>query len=268
MCLLSQWLTGYSGWLVTVVDWLQWLVDWLPWLTSYSGYSGWLTGYSGWLDTVVIWRATVVDWLQWLTDYSGWLATVVDRLQWLTHSGDVSAVRAATQEKQLQIKFALSPVHSILANKSKRRSLESLALSHSRTNFFKSPRMTRADKEDFDPLISLPREGLLTTELLVVCLTSKQHASVSHGPICSENCACCHTEIEAAHQTFYLTQSRLTDTGPTSPSADPITPGAWQSSHWSANFEVNGMTRPANIPLEKLGLELWVCRSKGGRLNH
>ena len=33
-------------------------------------------------------------------------------------------------------------------------------------------------------------------------------------------------------------------TGPTSPSADPITPGAWQGSHWSANFEVTAMTRP------------------------
>ena len=39
---------------------------------------------------------------------------------------------------------------------------------------------------------------------------------------------CCHTEIEVADPTFYLTQSEYTDTGPTSPSADPITPGAWQ----------------------------------------
>ena len=35
-----------------------------------------------------------------------------------------------------------------------------------------------------------------------------------------------------------------TYTGPTSASADPLTPGAWQGSHWSANFEVTGMTRP------------------------
>ena len=41
---------------------------------------------------------------------------------------------------------------------------------------------------------------------------------------------CCHTEIEAADTTFYLTQSKYTDTGPTSPSVDPITPGAWQGS--------------------------------------
>ena len=39
-----------------------------------------------------------------------------------------------------------------------------------------------------------------------------------------------------ADQTFYLTQSQYTDTGPTSPRADAITSGAWQGSHWSANF--------------------------------
>ena len=72
--------------------------------------------------------------------------------------------------------------------------------------------------------------------LLVGCLTSQQQASVSQGRICSDNFTCSHTEIEAADQTFYLTQSQYTDTGPTSPSADPITPGAWQGSHWSANF--------------------------------
>ena len=80
--------------------------------------------------------------------------------------------------------------------------------------------------------------------LLVGCLTSQQQASVSQGRICSDNFTCCHTEIEAAAQTFRLTQSQYTDTGPTSPSADPITPGAWQGNHWSANFEVTGMTRP------------------------
>ena len=72
--------------------------------------------------------------------------------------------------------------------------------------------------------------------LLVGCLTSQQQASVSQGRICSDNFTCCHTEIEVADPTFYLTQSQYTDTGPTSPSADPIMPGAWQGSHWSANF--------------------------------
>ena len=84
--------------------------------------------------------------------------------------------------------------------------------------------------------------------LFVGCLTSQQQASVSQGRIYSDNFTCCHTEIEVADQTFYLTQSQYTDTGPTSPSADPITPGTWQGSHWSANFWVTGMTRPRKNP--------------------
>ena len=84
--------------------------------------------------------------------------------------------------------------------------------------------------------------------LFVGCLSSQQHASVSQGRICTDNFTCCHTEIEAADQTFHLTQSQYTDTGPTSPSADPITPGAWQGRKWSANFEVTGMTRPRKNP--------------------
>ena len=78
-------------------------------------------------------------------------------------------------------------------------------------------------------------EGKGLVCLLVGCLTSQQQASVSQGWICSDNFTCCHTEIEVADPTF-LTQSQYTDTGPTSPSTDPITPGAWQGSHWSANF--------------------------------
>ena len=72
--------------------------------------------------------------------------------------------------------------------------------------------------------------------LLVGCLTSQQQARVSQGRICSDNFTCCHTEIEVADQTFYLIQSQYTDTGPTGPSADPKTPGAWQGSHWSPIF--------------------------------
>ena len=91
--------------------------------------------------------------------------------------------------------------------------------------------------------------------LFVGCLTSQQHASVSQGRICSDKFTCCHTETEVADPTFYLTQSQYTDTGPTSPSADPIMPGAWQGSHWSANFEVAGMTRPG-----KISSQAGVCR--------
>ena len=102
---------------------------------------------------------------------------------------------------------------------------------------------------------------------LLACLTSQQHASVSQGRICSDNCTCCHTEVEVANQTFHLIKSQYTDIGPTSPSADPITPGTWQGSHWSANFEVTGMTRPGKIP-SQAGFELRTFRFRGGRLNH
>ena len=47
--------------------------------------------------------------------------------------------------------------------------------------------------------------------LLVGCLTSQQHASVSQGRVCSDNCTCCHTEIGVGDQTFHLTQSQYTD---------------------------------------------------------
>ena len=67
-------------------------------------------------------------------------------------------------------------------------------------------------------------------------LTSQQDAGVSQGQICSDNCTCCHTETEVADQPFYLTRSQYTDTGSTSPSADPITPDAWPDGHRSANF--------------------------------
>ena len=75
--------------------------------------------------------------------------------------------------------------------------------------------------------------GLLL--MFVGCLLSQQHVSVYQERICSDNFTCSHTEIEVADPTFHLTQSPYTDTGPTIPSTDPIMPGAWQVSHWSAN---------------------------------
>ena len=75
--------------------------------------------------------------------------------------------------------------------------------------------------------------------LFVGYLTSQQQAGVSQGQICSDNFTCCHTEIEVSDQTFHLTQSQYTDTGPTSPSTDPITPGAWQGSHWNDSTQKN-----------------------------
>ena len=83
---------------------------------------------------------------------------------------------------------------------------------------------------------SLDEDEVSGPSLFVGCLMSQQHASVSQGRICSDNFTFSHTEIEVADPNFHLTQSQYTDTGPTSPSADPIRPGAWQGSHWSANI--------------------------------
>ena len=104
-----------------------------------------------------------------------------------------------------------------------------------------------------------------------ICLTSQQHVSVSQGRICSDNCTICHAEIEVADQTFCLTQSQYTDTGPTSLNADPEAPGAWQGGHWSARFYVTGITQPGTPPpppTPQAGLEPRICRSRGGHLNH
>ena len=100
------------------------------------------------------------------------------------------------------------------------------------------------------------------------CLTSQKQASVSQGRICSDNFTCGHTEIQVAHQTFYLIQSQYADTGPTSPSADPMTTGAWQGSHWSVNFLSHryDSTRK-KIPTQE-GFEPRIFRSRGERLNH
>ena len=66
---------------------------------------------------------------------------------------------------------------------------------------------------------------------------------------------CSHTETEIADQTCYLTQSQFTDIGLTSPSADSITSGAWQCSHWNANSEVIGMAQPGKKSTAKEGIE-------------
>ena len=42
--------------------------------------------------------------------------------------------------------------------------------------------------------------------------------------------------MDLADQTLYFTQSQYTNTAQTSPSADPITQGAWQGSRWSARL--------------------------------
>ena len=65
----------------------------------------------------------------------------------------------------------------------------------------------------------------------LVCLTSQLHVSVSQGTdLLRQGLRVTTTETKVADRTFYLAQSQYTDTRPTSPSADPITTGAWQGS--------------------------------------
>ena len=94
--------------------------------------------------------------------------------------------------------------------------------------------------------------------LLLICYKCQQREK----PI-SHNCSCCHTERDIARQTCHLTQSQYFNTGPTSPSTDPITQGAWQGSHWSVSFYVTGMTRPRKISVQA-GFEPGIFRSRGG----
>ena len=95
-------------------------------------------------------------------------------------------------------------------------------------------RLSQNKRNEISNRITKSKQAIVC--LFVGCLTSQQHASVSQGRICSDNFTCCYTEIGVVDQIFHLIQSQYTDTGPTSPSADSITPGAWQGSHWSANF--------------------------------
>ena len=76
--------------------------------------------------------------------------------------------------------------------------------------------------------------GLSPTGLLFVgCLTSQQHASVSQGRICFDNCTYCHTETEVTNQMQ----------------------GAWQGRNWSNNFQVTGMIRPGKRSTVNVGIE-------------
>ena len=65
-------------------------------------------------------------------------------------------------------------------------------------------------------------------------------------------------------QTFYLTQSQHTDTGPASPSVNPIPSGAWHSSHWSTIFlsHLNGSTLKETHG--KFENQTQVCSCRGG----
>ena len=71
------------------------------------------------------------------------------------------------------------------------------------------------------------RNTLIISIIIMLAEPPNQHASISQGRICLDKLSYCHTEIEVADPMFHLNQSQYTDTGPTSPNTDPITPGAW-----------------------------------------
>ena len=72
------------------------------------------------------------------------------------------------------------------------------------------------------------------------------YKTYSEGRICSEKCTCCHIRIEATGHTCYLSQSRNTNTGPTSPNTDPSTPGRMA----------------ARIPTLKSAVELYLSKRR------
>ena len=130
--------------------------------------------------------------------------------------------------------FLLTPVHFHAFSETPLQSLRSPIpqLQNGNTqNSINPPVLSVSKRQD-----GLGRKRKCDGCLFVGGLTSQQHASIFQGRICSGNFTCCHTETEVADQTFYLTQSQYTDTGPTNLNADPITPGAWQGSSWSAKF--------------------------------
>ena len=47
---------------------------------------------------------------------------------------------------------------------------------------------------------------LVMVVVVVACSASHQHARVSQGRVCPDNCTRCQTEIQVANQTCYLTQ--------------------------------------------------------------
>ena len=62
------------------------------------------------------------------------------------------------------------------------------------------------------------------------------------------NLTCCYTDIEVTDPTFHLTQSQYTDTGPTSPRTDPITPGAGRVATGVPIFKSLVWLDPGKIP--------------------
>ena len=87
---------------------------------------------------------------------------------------------------------------------------------------------------------------------MLLGLISQQHTSIHQRHIRLDSCTCCHTEIETANQTCYLSQSQDTDTPSTSPRANSVTSVPGRVTHYSTDFLNTGITLPGKEQ-EKLG---------------
>ena len=104
-------------------------------------------------------------------------------------------------------------------------------------------------------------------QCVCVCVCARARACVC---VCVCTCAlacvctCRHTAKEVADQTCYLTQPQYTDTGPTSPNADPISPGRVATGVPSLKSLVGLDHEKKNKTTGKARIE---PRSRGGRPN-
>ena len=98
---------------------------------------------------------------------------------------------------------------------------------------------------------------------LVGCSASPKHARVCQGRICVDNCTCClpyrHRSCRSNLLPHLVTD---TDTRSTSPSADPVTPGTCQGSHWGYQSSCHSTLKK---PLGENEDQTQVCSSRAIR---
>ena len=162
-------------------------------------------------------------------------------LVYLRDGSAKTIVRAATLRYKLQIKLSTSPSHSILTPG---RPVPALTLKRQAPGrvatgvlIFESLVWLEPEKipaqVGFEPGIFRSQGGRLTTRPTRRSLRDRSAQTVAHAA---------DLTTEAVYQPRYLTQSQWTDSRPTSPSTDPIAPGAWHGRHHNTDFEVTGMS--------------------------
>ena len=167
----------------------------------------------------------------------------------------------STQIEIGQVRFSASPSHSVLTLDQTSPSAGPITpgawQAGTGVPVFYVSGMTRPGEKSSPKAGIEPRSGAC---LFVGCLTST--CECISGRICSDNFTCCHTEIEAADQTFYLTQSLYADIRPTSPSNDPVAPGAWQGNHWyDSTLDKSRRTRDSKLGSSAIEADTLTTRS-------